>query len=63
MPIWIPLFLRKTCNSGDIAHSTVHTKNYYLAVWKRLEKTNDPISVRHALQQIAKELSDGSFPY
>ncbi|MBK7788833.1 MAG: AHH domain-containing protein [Saprospiraceae bacterium] len=50
-------------DEDDIADSTLRTDKYYLAVWNRVEKINDPIEFRKALEQIAKELNEGTFPY
>ena len=61
--VFLPKNIASKLDEDDIAHSTVHTKKYYFAVWERLEELNDPISVRQELQKIAQELANGTFPY
>ena len=61
--VFLPKNIASKLDEDDIAHSTLHTNIYYQNVWKRVEDINDPIEFRKALEKIAKELNDGSFPY
>ena len=61
--VFLPKNIAAKLDEDDIAHSTLHTKKYYIMVWERVENINDPVKFREALEKIADELSKGTFPY
>ncbi len=61
--VFLPKNIASKLDEDDIAHSTLHTKAYYFEVWDRVKDVDDPILFRKKLEQIATELSNGTFPY
>lgn len=44
-------------------HRTLHTETYFREVYNRIKHVKNEDELREALEQIRKELENGTFPY